>query len=238
MKKNDMNKQNNAPDPSIIGEQLSFELSEAIKLLRTNISFSLSDDDGCKVIGVVGALRGIGKSFVSSHLAYSFSNSEKKVLLIDADLRMPTVSQRTKLTPAPGLSNYLAGVGADTIESIIQHFSENMDVITAGNIPPNPSELLGSEKMRALLKQLKARYDYIIFDLPPAVVVSDALVISKLIHGFLLVVRPGVDEKKYVREMMRQFELVQAKVLGFVMNASGGNSKHYGKYYKKKNYYQ
>ena len=214
----------------IIGKNMTFELSEAFKLLRTNIAFSLPDDNECRVIGVVGAIRGIGKSFVAANLAYSFAGADKKVLLIDADLRMPTIAQKTGLVPAPGLSNYLAGVGADSVEAITQGFTKNMDVITSGNIPPNPSELLGSEKMRALLSSLKQKYDYIIFDLPPIGVVSDALVVSKLVNGFLLVVRQNIDEKKSVQEMMRQFDLVQAKVLGFVFNAFEGGAKHYGKY--------
>lgn len=220
----------------IIGKNMTFELSEAFKLLRTNVAFSLPDDNECRVIGVVGAICGIGKSFVAANLAYSFAGSDKKVLLIDADLRMPTIAQKTGLAPTPGLSNYLAGVGAGSVEEITQSFVKNMDVITSGNIPPNPSELLGSEKMRVLLSSLKEKYDYIIFDLPPTVVVSDALVVSKLVHGFLLVVRQNIDEKKSVQEMMRQFDLVQAKVLGFVFNAFDGGTKYYGKYKRKKYY--
>ncbi len=222
----------------VVNKQVSFELSESFKLLRTNIAFSLPDD-GCKVIGVVGAIKGIGKSFVAAQLVNSFSDSEQKVLLIDADLRRPTIADKMGLARTPGLSNFLAGVGLNDASEIIQKFSDNIDVITAGNIPPNPSELLGSEKMHAFLEVLKKKYDYIIFDLPPVTLVSDALVISKFVHGFVLVVRQNVDEKKSIREMMRQFELAQVKILGFVMNSSAGNSKHYDKYYySKKAYYR
>lgn len=242
MKKTDMkygkffgdNAQDN--NKEVIGSNMTFELSEAFKLLRTNIAFSLPDDEECRVIGIVGALRGVGKSFVAANLAYSFAGADKKVLLIDGDLRMPTIAEKTGLNSTPGLSNYLAGVGADNVESIIQNFTKNMDVITSGNVPPNPSELLGSEKMRALLETLKQKYDYIIFDLPPTVVVSDALVVSKLVHGFLLVVRQNIDEKKSVQEMMRQFDFVHAKVLGFVFNAFDNGGSHYGKYKKNKYY--
>lgn len=242
MKKTDMkygkffgdNAQDN--NKEVIGSNMTFELSEAFKLLRTNIAFSLPDDEECRVIGIVGALRGVGKSFVAANLAYSFAGADKKVLLIDGDLRMPTIAEKTGLNSTLGLSNYLAGVGADNVESIIQNFTKNMDVITSGNVPPNPSELLGSEKMRALLETLKQKYDYIIFDLPPTVVVSDALVVSKLVHGFLLVVRQNIDEKKSVQEMMRQFDFVHAKVLGFVFNAFDNGGSHYGKYKKNKYY--
>ena len=229
---------NNAQDNNkeVIGSHMTFELSEAFKLLRTNIAFSLPDDEECRVIGIVGALRGVGKSFVASNLAYSFAGADKKVLLIDGDLRMPTIAEKTGLNSTPGLSNYLAGVGADSVESIIQNYTKNMDVITSGNIPPNPSELLGSEKMRGLLETLKEKYDYIIFDLPPTVVVSDALVVSKLVHGFLLVVRQNIDEKKSVQEMMRQFDFIHAKVLGFVFNAFDNGVSHYEKYKKNKYY--
>lgn len=242
MKKTDMkygkffgdNAQDN--NKEVIGSNMTFELSEAFKLLRTNIAFSLPDDEECRVIGIVGALRGVGKSFVAANLAYSFAGADKKVLLIDGDLRMPTIAEKTGLNSTPGLSNYLVGVGADNVESIIQNFTKNMDVITSGNVPPNPSELLGSEKMRALLETLKQKYDYIIFDLPPTVVVSDALVVSKLVHGYLLVVRQNIDEKKSVQEMMRQFDFVHAKVLGFVFNAFDNGGSHYGKYKKNKYY--
>lgn len=229
---------NNASDynDEIIGNNMSFSLSEAFKLLRTNVSFSLPDDNECRVIGVVGAIRGVGKSFVAANLAYSFAGADKKVLLIDGDLRMPTIAEKTGLAPTPGLSNYLVGVGAERIEDIIQNFTKNMDVITSGNIPPNPSELLGSGKMRSLLNALKEHYDYIIFDLPPTVLVSDALVVSNLVHGFVLVIRQKIDEKKTVKEMLRQLDLVQAKVLGFVFNSFDKNGK--GKYYKKNKYYR
>lgn len=242
MKKKDMRYgksfENNTNDHNeeIIGKNMTFSLSEAFKLLRTNISFSLPDDNECRVIGVVGAIRGVGKSFVAANLAYSFAGADKKVLLIDGDLRMPTIAEKTGLAPTPGLSNYLVGVGADSIEDITQNFAKNMDVITSGNIPPNPSELLGSGKMRSLLSTLKEKYDYIIFDLPPTVLVSDALVISTLVHGFVLVIRQKIDEKKSVKEMIRQLDFVQAKVLGFVFNSFDKGGKGNGKYKRKKYY--
>ena len=158
-------------DTSTLCDDLNFASREAYKRLRTNIMFSFAEEAPCRIIGVTSSLRGEGKSVTAINTAYTMAQSGKKVLLIDADMRIPTVAKKLEL-PAntSGLSNLLVGV--DKKDEIIQHikFLKNnvqLDILTAGELPPNPSELLGSKRMEVLLDTLKKHYNYIIIDLPP-----------------------------------------------------------------------
>ncbi len=231
----------------MIGPRLSFAAAESYKLLRTNIMFSFSDDtstDG-KVIGVTSSVPGEGKSITLLNLAYTFAESNKKVLLIEGDMRLPTLSNRLKLKSAPGLSNLL--VGLNSINDAIQHFTTGkegtkpatVDVIVAGTIPPNPSELLGSSRLESLLSILRKNYDYIFLDQPPVTVVTDALITSNYTDGTIIVVRNNHTNRGALAETMRQLKLVDARVLGFVYNGANDDSRKYYKrgYYKKKDYY-
>ena len=136
-----------------IGDNLTFAAAEAYKLLRTNLNFSIPESKGCKVIGVTSALRGEGKSTTAVNMAYTMAQAGGKVLLIEADLRLPTLSKRLHVKPKPGLSNLLVGQcsGNDIIQK--SELLSNLWVITAGDIPPNPAELLGSEPMTVPFKQ-------------------------------------------------------------------------------------
>jgi capsular exopolysaccharide synthesis family protein len=215
-----------------IGSQLSFVAAEAYKLLRTNLVFSLPDEKGCRVIGVTSALRGEGKSTTSLNLAYTIAEANKKVLLIEMDLRLPVIAKRLSISKAPGLSNFLVGLNnaGEVIQSSGIH--ENLFVITAGNIPPNPSELLGSKEMVTTIEVMSQNFEYIIIDLPPVNAVSDALVVSKLTHGMIMVVRQDYNNQRELDEAMRQLKIVGANVLGFVLHQSesreGKNYKKYG----------
>ncbi len=210
-----------------VGKDMNFAAAEAFKLLRTNLNFSLPDEKKCRIVAITGAQQGVGKSLVALNLAYSTSQAEKRVLLIEADLRMPSISRKTGLKPTPGLSNLLAG--ANDLTSCVQHYVKNLDVITSGDIPPNPSELLGSHRMQELMAEFSGQYDEIIVDLPPMTIVSDSLVISDFVHGYIVVVRENEDEKASFNEMMRQFEVAKVKVLGFVYNCAENSGKKYGK---------
>lgn len=231
----------------MIGPRLSFAAAEAYKLLRTNIMFSFSEDtseDG-KVIGVTSSVPGEGKSMTLLNLAYTFAESHKKVVLIEGDMRLPTLAGRLKLKTAPGLSNLL--VGLNSINDAIQHFTTGkdaanpvtVDVIVAGTIPPNPSELLGSSRLESLLAILRKNYDYIFLDQPPVTVVTDALITSSKTDGTIIVVRNNHTNRGALAETMRQLKLVDAHVLGFVYNGADDDSRKYYKkgYYKKKDYY-
>ncbi len=206
-----------------ICENMSFAASEAFKLLRANLFFSLPDEKNCKIIGVSGALKGVGKSLTSINLAYSISQTDKKVLLIDGDMRLPTIAKKLSLTQTPGLSNLLVGNGGN--REAVQSYTENLDILPSGDTPPNPSELLGSEKMKELLSELSSRYDYIIIDIPPVIHVSDTLVVSKYVNGIIVVLRRNYDKKAELAETIRQLELAKANILGFVFNYSESNDK-------------
>lgn len=223
---------------SMIGEGLSFAASEAYKLLRTNLLFTLPEKP-CRVIGVTSSVRGEGKSTTSVNLAYTFAQSGKKVLLIDADMRLPSVASKLELHGAPGLSNLLAGLSAENQCLRKSDKFENWFILPAGDIPPNPSELLGSERMHALLDRYSGVFDIIIVDLPPVNIVVDALVLSKWADGLIAVVRQNFSDKKALSNCMYQVEKLGVKFLGFVMtNAEVGESsyKKYGKYGKNYGY--
>ena len=139
---------------AMLGENLSFAASEAYKLLRTNLDFALSDEQKCRIIGMTSSMRGEGKSTTTLNLAYSIAEAGKLVLVIEADMRLPTYTKRLHIQTKKGISNLLAGqcTGADVLSRCELH--KNMWVIPAGDIPPNPSELLGSEQMRITLDVL------------------------------------------------------------------------------------
>lgn len=223
-------------EANTIGENLSFAAAEAYKLLRTNIMFALPDEKKCRIIGITSSCSGEGKSTTSLNLANMLAETGAWVLLIEADMRLPTMCRRLNINAAPGLSNLLAGLIApgEAIQGSGLH--KQMRVITSGDIPPNPSELLGSRQMQDVLKDYANDFDFIVLDLPPVTAVSDALVISRLADGMVMVVRQDYASRRMLGEAMRQLQYVQAKVLGFVMThahtGSGGRyrSKKYGKY--------
>lgn len=217
---------------AMLGENLNFAASEAYKLLRTNLDFALSDGQGCRIIGVTSSTRGEGKSTTTLNLAYSIAEAGKLVLVIEADMRLPTYTKRLHIDAQKGISNLLAGqcTGADVLHRSELH--KNMWVIPAGDIPPNPSELLGSEQMRITLNVLSKDFDYILLDLPPVMAVSDPLVVSKLTNGMLLVVRQDYATRRMVSETVRQLRFADAKILGFAMtNATPDGGKKYYKNY-------
>ena len=220
----------------ILGQNLSFAAGEAYKLLRTNLSFSLPNQDKCRVIGITSALSGEGKSTTSLNLAYTMAQEGGRVLLLEADLRLPTAAKRLGVPPKPGLSNLLVGQcsGNDVIQN--STISKRVYVITAGDIPPNPSELLGSPQMEQTIAALSGVFDTIIVDLPPVTVVADALIASRFLDGLVVVVRQNHCTRKALAELMRQLSFAEAKLLGFVMTGSDIQKKNYKKYGHKYGY--
>ena len=220
----------------LLSEESSFPTREAYKSLRTNVIFSLPGSDS-KCIGIVSANRGEGKSTIAINLAISFAQTGKKVIVVDCDMRLPTIGAKIGINSKPGLSNYLAG-NEDVHGQLIQHVDEyGIDVLASGDIPPDPTKLLGSEQMLTLISLLKDYYDYVILDFPPVTVVTDAVILSGAVDGYLVVVRHGLSEFQKLKETFRQLEFSDAKVLGVVYNGKGHRSR-YGKYYRKgKGYY-
>ena len=212
-----------------MGKNLSFGASEAYKLLRINLAFSMADADQCRVIGVTSAQRGEGKSTTSINLAYTLAQSGKRILLLEADMRIPVLESVFHLKKAPGLSQVLAGMTPlqETIYEV--PMLQNVSILPAGEIPPNPSELLSSKKMEAILKALTSVFEYIIIDLPPVNAVSDSLAVSRLLSGMVMVVRQDYCDQQALAEAMQHMELLDVKVLGFVFNCAEKRYKKYGK---------
>lgn len=216
-------------------KNLDFTATEQYKLVRANLEFTVQEDDKCPVIGITSSMRGEGKSITAVNLAYVIAEKGSKVLLIDADLRIPTIAKKLDIDSAPGLTDLLKGKGAK-ISEFQTHLLPNWYVLPSGPIPPNPSELLGSKRMENILSQLKEIFDYVIIDLPPVNVVSDAISISNLISGVLVVVREEYTEKKELERCIRQLKLSNVNVFGCVLNAARAENKAYSKYKKYKRY--
>ncbi len=225
-------------EPVLIGPGISFAAAEAYKLLRTKLQFSFVDEKSCRILGVSSALAGEGKSLSSINLAYSLAQLDKRVLLIDCDMRRPSLSAKLPIQKIPGLSNYLTHQ-VSTGEVIQKYTDEEcgFDVISSGRNPPNPIELLSSQRMLSVLEEFRAKYDYIIMDLPPVGEVSDAMVASKLADGILLVVRQNYCDRISLSTALKQFEFIDTRILGVVMNCTGDEHNHYSYYSKHKKYY-
>lgn len=245
-KKNNKKQGKFAPkEPSLIGGDISFAASEAYKLLRTKLQFSFADEANSRVIGVSSALSGEGKSLSSVNLAYTLSELGKSVILVDCDMRRPTLAEKLNIQKMPGISSYLTGqsdLGSLVQPCGIKGEEKAFHVISAGQNPPNPSELLSSGKMQAAIRALRAHYDYVILDLPPVSEVSDAMTVAKQMDGMLLIVRQNYCNRMVLSDTVRQFEYLNAKILGVVFNCTTeGGGKYSGGYYKKyygKRYYK
>ena len=223
-------------------EELDFAATEAYKLLRTNLLFMLPDSEKCHVIGVTSSVRGEGKSTTSINLAYALAAMNKRVLLVDADMRLPTIAKKLKITSTTGLSNVLLDSGLLGSSLHAMSNSAHFHILNAGRIPPNPTELLSSAQMAKLLQFLSGKYDFIILDLPPVNIVSDALVVSSLLDGMLVVVRQDLSKRRDVSRCEHQLSMAGVKILGFVITDVGGpHSPYKYKYryhYKYKKYYK
>lgn len=220
----------------ILGKNSSFYVQEAYKTLRTNIRFFLSGD-GCKKFCITSGLASEGKSITILNLAISFAEAGSKVLLVDADLRRPSLARLLIENASPGLSNVLAGL-CKPEEAIRKSPYQNLDILFSGEIPPNPSELLGNTRMTKMLEKLSLQYDYILMDTPPVGVVSDVCVLGQQLDGVLFLVRQNYTEKESVARGIKQLEISGAKLMGFVLNGADKNrNSRYSRKYKYKSRY-
>ena len=198
----------------ILSDKSPWPVQEAYKALRTNITFSLPGT-GCKVIAVTSAQANDGKSTICINTAISFAQLNKKVLLIECDLRLPTVGTKLEIRSVPGLSDTLIG-SAQISEALRRNVRNGLDVLPAGNIPPDPTWLLQSNQMKVLIQQFRKLYDYILIDLPPVTTVADSSIMSRYADGFLIAVRHQTTEMPALEAELSQLHLAEAKVLGFV----------------------
>ena len=214
----------------ILTKKSSFYLQEAYRALRTNVNFALADVEGSKVVMVTSALQSEGKSLTTLNMAIALAQMDQKVLLIDCDLRRPRTGRLLNLNAPSGLSNVLMNFSL-LDEAIVTSEDHGIDLILAGDIPPNPAELLSSVRMQKLLEQMRKQYDYVILDSPPVDLVVDAVALSTLCDGVLFVVRAGQSERGAVIHGMDQLQYAGANVLGFVFNGvTSETASGYGKY--------
>ncbi len=205
-------------------------VSRAFEMLQTSLSFTVSDKQ-LRMIAVTSSCPGEGKSFVAANLAVAISQLGKRVLLIDADMRRPRQHKIWQLTNLSGLSNIL--VNQTQLPNTAQGVLVTLDVLTVGQIPPNPVAILDSQRMATVVEEAINDYDFVIIDTPSVTAVADALVIAKFVDGMLMVVRPGEVESGAVSAAKSCLEQAKVNVLGMVVNGLSGGSGYGGYHYPK-----
>ena len=192
--------------------------------MRTNIQYS-SFDSEVKAIVVTSSEPGEGKSTTAGNLAISFAQAEQRTIIVDCDLRKPSLHKKFKISNINGLSDVL--IGKKTLDESIYRFNDKMDILTSGKIPPNPSEMLGSMAMGKLIEVLKEKYDIIILDTAPLQAVTDAQILSTRCDGTILVVKTGETKAKEVLNTIDLLNKVKGNILGIVLKYVEVNNKKY-----------
>lgn len=219
-------------DRPIDTDALGFQIRESYKTARTNIAYSIIKK-GCKKIAFTSSVKGEGKTVTAMNVASALAQQmDTKVLVIECDLRRPQVHSALKLTPTPGLTNFLND--ECTVADIIKGTKiPNLNAVCYGAVPPNPSELLSSEAMTDFIKQVEQEYDYIIFDTPPVGVVIDAVPIIKASDGVVVVVKNNSTTYPQLNKTLEFIERSGAKTLGVIINKvkpAENNKKGYSGY--------
>lgn len=200
-------------------------VSEQFKTIRTNINFSMPDQK-LETLMFTSASPNEGKSTITSNMAVVFAQEGKKVLLVDADMRKPTTHYTFKTSNAYGLTNVLTNQSTWQ-EVIIESPIVGLDILPCGPIPPNPAELVGSQKMGKLIDELKQTYDLVIFDTPPILSVTDAQILSNKCDGAILVINSGTSEKDSVQKAAEALQNSKANVIGTILNNFKLTKDHY-----------
>lgn len=208
--------------------------AESYRSLRSSIRFANIDKD-IKTIVVTSSIAGEGKSTISGNLAYILSQDESRVLIIDCDLRKPDIHQKFYIDNENGLSNVL--VGECALKDVIKKIEDSLFLITAGTIPPNPSELLGSHAMEELLNEVSDTFDYIVIDTSPILPVTDALILAAKSDATIIVARSKKTKGKIIKQSYDKLIEAKANIIGSVLNDYNKSidKKHYGYYNESKN---
>lgn len=203
-------------------------VAEQFRNLRTNIQFSMVDRD-LKSIVVTSGSPSAGKSTISANLATAFAKEDRRVLLVDADMRKPTVHQTFRLKNTKGLTTLLMQRKATLSDVVYKTNTEGLYLITSGPIPPNPADLLSSKRMGSLIEEIKEMFDLVIFDTPPVLPVTDAQIMASQVDGTVFVIREGVALKEDILKSKELLEMAEANVIGAVMNGAEkkGDSYYY-----------
>ncbi|MGL5417357.1 MAG: CpsD/CapB family tyrosine-protein kinase [Clostridium sp.] len=206
--------------------------AECYRSLRTNIKYSSLDEDMKRIL-VTSSEPGEGKTTTVGNLALSFAQEEKKVVIVDCDLRKPTIHKRFSISNGKGLSDAIvnAATSSEKISKYKHGITKYLDVIPAGQIPPNPSEMLSSKIMEDILSLLDNEYDYVILDSPPLNAVTDGQILATKVNGVVLVVKSGKTRKERVIAAKASLDKVKAKVIGTILNGIDKNDDKYYHYY-------
>ena len=217
----------------LVGPNTPFAIGEAFKEIRTNMLYTARDVK-CPVYAITSAFAHAGKSVLIANIAASFAELGKRSLLIDADMHNPAQHKIFRTGRTGGLSEIAAGIVTEYDAAILATGTPGFDLLPAGHIPPNPSELLSSVNFEKLILAMQEKYDAIFLDFPPVGVVVDALIPTSLITGYVLAVRSRMDDRRAVGEALASLSGVGAKVLGFILNdvdpKVGGYGRDKGKY--------
>ncbi|MPM06216.1 Tyrosine-protein kinase YwqD [bioreactor metagenome] len=205
--------------------------AESYRTLRTNIQYS-SFDKEYKVIMVTSSEPGEGKSTTAGNLALCLAQGEKKVILVDCDLRKPSLHKKFKISNIVGLSDVM--IGKEELVTAMHRYNNNLVILTSGKIPPNPSEMLSSKAMTTLLDALKQNFDYIILDTPPVQAVTDSQILATKADGAILVVRAERTKKDSVQNAISLLKKVNANIIGTVLNGLDNSRNKYYYYYGEK----
>lgn len=205
-------------------------IAEQFRTIRTNIQFSMVDET-LKSIVVTSADVASGKSMIAANLATTFATDEKRVLLVDADLRQPTVHQTFRLKNTDGLTTLLMQKKVELSDTIYKTHKNGLYLITSGPIPPNPADLLSSNRMAHLIKEMEEMFDLIIFDMPPVLPVTDAQVMGSKVDGAIFVIPDGRVKKEEALKAKELLEIADVNIIGAIMNqveASKDSYYYYG----------
>ena len=210
-------------------------VSETFRTLRTNIQF-MNSNIKLRTLLVTSTVPGEGKSWVTANLAVTFAQAGKRVVLIDADMRKGRLYSIFKVQPRPGLSNYLSKYSDDTNyldlnDYVVPTEVENLYIMPAGNVPPNPSELLVTRQMRNLLDELKRKVDLIIIDGTPCKLVTDSIILSRMVDSTMIVSAHNETRKDDLERVVRDIKNVGGRVIGVVYNKLPITSRKYTKAY-------
>ena len=189
--------------------------AESYRSLRTNIQYS-SIDKQVKTLVVTSSNAGEGKSTVAGNLAYTFFQSGKRVLIIDCDLRKPSLHRKFNVSNEVGLTDVL--VGTSELNKVMKKIDDNLYLLTTGTLPPNPAEIIGSNTMENFLDECKINFDYIILDTPPILPVTDSKLLAIKADATVLVVRSEISKSKHVSQAFKELEKVNANVIGTILN--------------------
>ena len=219
---------NRTDDANLINQSSKSALAEAFRTVRSNLRFMTPDKvEGARIFVITSSISGEGKTFSAKNLAYIFAISGERTILVNADMRKPNNNKDLGVTSNVGLSNYLAGY--TTIEDVIHPtLQENLHILPAGDIPPNPSELLLSKRMENLIDELRHRFDYVIIDTPPVGIISDGLELMQLADANIFMVRQDYSYKNFLTSIQERYDSGKIRNTAILFNDVDHRKLHYG----------